>query len=313
MNKIILTRGIQGSGKSTWAKAWVAEDPEHRIRINNDDITAMLGQPFGTYGLYERLKYIRRKSIEYAMNEGLDIVVDNMNLSKSSNSEIQEIINNNNKGYKLCSPSNPFEYTMEYKDFFDVPLEVCIERDSKRPNPIGESIIRKTYKQYRQFIAQELNKAEVAKHIPLDKNLKDCVIVDMDATICLNTSGRPFYGPGCAEGIKDDIPVENLIHILDLLSSVEEGAPEIFIVTGRDESTRTATTDWLSKHTYFPFTLYMRKEGDYRKGDIVKKEIYENHIKGKYNVLCVLEDSQKCVDMWRNEGLICLQPNKGVL
>ena len=41
MNKIILTQGIQGSGKTTWAKAWVAEDPEHRIRINNDDITSM--------------------------------------------------------------------------------------------------------------------------------------------------------------------------------------------------------------------------------------------------------------------------------
>ena len=36
--KLILCRGIQGSGKSTWAKAWVAEDPEHRIRINNDDL-----------------------------------------------------------------------------------------------------------------------------------------------------------------------------------------------------------------------------------------------------------------------------------
>lgn len=306
MNKIILTRGIQGSGKSTWAKAWVAEDPEHRIRINNDDITAMLGQPFGTKGLYERLKYIRKNLIVQAMLEGLDIVIDNMNLSKASNNEIQEIINNNNKD---CE----FEYTMEYKDFFDVPLEVCIERDSKRPNPIGESIIRKTHKQYRQFITQELNKAEVAKHIPLDKNLKDCVIVDMDATLCFNTSGRPFYGPGCAEGIKDDIPVENLIYILELLSSVEVGAPKIFIVTGRDESVRTKTANWLNENTYFPFTLYMRKEGDYRKGDVVKKEIYENHIKGKYNVLCVLEDSQKCVDMWRNEGLICLQPNKGVL
>lgn len=27
MSKIILTRGIQGSGKSTWAKKWVEEDP----------------------------------------------------------------------------------------------------------------------------------------------------------------------------------------------------------------------------------------------------------------------------------------------
>ena len=44
MKKLILTRGIQGSGKSTWARQWVEEDPENRVRINNDDIRNMLGK-----------------------------------------------------------------------------------------------------------------------------------------------------------------------------------------------------------------------------------------------------------------------------
>ena len=135
MNKIILTQGIQGSGKTTWAKAWVAEDPKHRIRINNDDITSMWGQPFGTPGLYERLKDTRVYMICRAIFEGLDIVIDNMNLSNSSLKEIQTITENN-------------DYVIEYKDFTKVPLEVCIERDSKRENPIGEKIIRDTYNKY---------------------------------------------------------------------------------------------------------------------------------------------------------------------
>ena len=135
MSKIILTQGIQGSGKTTWAKAWVAEDPEHRIRINNDDITSMWGQPFGTSGLYERLKNTRVFMICRAISEGLDIVVDNMNLSNSSLKEIQTITEDN-------------DYVIEYKDFTKVPLEVCIERDSKRLNPIGEKIIRDTYNKY---------------------------------------------------------------------------------------------------------------------------------------------------------------------
>ena len=42
--KIILCRGIQGSGKTTWARKWVLEDPEHRVRFNNDDIRNMLGK-----------------------------------------------------------------------------------------------------------------------------------------------------------------------------------------------------------------------------------------------------------------------------
>jgi predicted kinase len=135
MNKIILTQGIQGSGKTTWAKAWVAEDPEHRIRINNDDITSMWGQPFGTPGLYERLKMFRQLMITRAIQDNLDIVVDNMNLSASSLKEVQEIVKN-------------FDYEIEYKDFTKVPLEVCIERDSKRLNPIGSKIITDTYKKY---------------------------------------------------------------------------------------------------------------------------------------------------------------------
>ena len=47
-------------------------------------------------------------------------------------------------GYMNC-------YSIEYKDFF-IPLEVCIERDSKRENPIGEEVIRKTYERYKTII-----------------------------------------------------------------------------------------------------------------------------------------------------------------
>lgn len=32
-NKIILTRGIPGSGKSTWAKKWAKEDSEYRMNF----------------------------------------------------------------------------------------------------------------------------------------------------------------------------------------------------------------------------------------------------------------------------------------
>ena len=41
--KLILMQGIPASGKTTWSKNWVAEDPKTRIRFNNDDIRNMLG------------------------------------------------------------------------------------------------------------------------------------------------------------------------------------------------------------------------------------------------------------------------------
>lgn len=42
MSKIILCRGIQGSGKTTWAKQYCKEHPDS-IRVNRDDIRAMMG------------------------------------------------------------------------------------------------------------------------------------------------------------------------------------------------------------------------------------------------------------------------------
>lgn len=48
IKKLIICRGIQGSGKSTWAKQWCHEDSEHRIRFNNDDIRNMLGGLLGS-------------------------------------------------------------------------------------------------------------------------------------------------------------------------------------------------------------------------------------------------------------------------
>lgn len=34
INKLILVQGISGSGKTTYAKQWVEEDPIHRVRLN---------------------------------------------------------------------------------------------------------------------------------------------------------------------------------------------------------------------------------------------------------------------------------------
>jgi hypothetical protein len=55
----------------------------------------------------------------------------------------------------------------------------------------------------------------------------------------------------------------------------------------------------------------MRKQGDFRRDSIVKKEIYDNDIKGKFDVEFVLDDRQQVVDMWREIGLKCLQVAPG--
>jgi len=55
----------------------------------------------------------------------------------------------------------------------------------------------------------------------------------------------------------------------------------------------------------------MRKHGDYRPDDIVKKEMYDAFIKDQYNVLGVFDDRLKVVRMWEGLGLWVFNCNQG--
>ena len=156
MPKIILCRGIQGSGKTTWAKQWVLDDPEHRVRFNNDDIRNMLGK----YWVPSREQLVSGLKVQFvriSMIMCYDIVIDNMNLNpkevefyKTFIETHNQIVNKLDKETKL-SFKDDYKYKLEFKDFF-IPLQECIDRDSKRPNPIGEEVIRKTYEKYKDII-----------------------------------------------------------------------------------------------------------------------------------------------------------------
>ena len=150
MAKIILCRGIQGSGKTTWAKQWVLEDPEHRVRFNNDDIRNMLGK----YWVPSReglIKDLRGTFLWNSMFYGFDIVIDNMNLNPKELEYYNRMLDNWNDPEVTIPTIVRQNYSLEFKNFF-TPLQECIERDSKRPNPIGEEVIRKTYEKYKDIL-----------------------------------------------------------------------------------------------------------------------------------------------------------------
>ena len=137
MSKLIICRGLPASGKSTWAKQWVLEDPEHRVRINQDDIRLMLGK----YWVPSReplVSHIQQEAICRAMSLGLDIVLDNTNLNPKVLKSLSDVAASN-------------KYELEYKDFFDTPLSVCIERDKARDIQVSEKIIRNFYNNYKDI------------------------------------------------------------------------------------------------------------------------------------------------------------------
>lgn len=192
--QLIICRGIQGSGKSTWAKQWCHEDPEHRIRFNNDDIRNMLGD----YWVPNREKVVTatyNTVLAYGMEKGYNIVVDNMNLNSKTCAELEKMVKDFNENYTY-----DWKYEVEYKDFF-IPVDECIRRDAMRPNPIGEKVIKATWRRYRDFIIQEDIKSMLKKSPKHVDGGRPVILVDMDATLCLNTTGRPYFGEGAAEGM----------------------------------------------------------------------------------------------------------------
>lgn len=150
IRKVLVLRGLQGSGKTTFAKQWVNENPEHRVRFNRDDIRNMLGK----YWVPSREPLINdlyKQFLESTIfSRHYDVVIDNMNLDEKYVKEIEETVRQRNKMYEDCEDIP--QYEIEVKDFFHIPLQVCIERDAQRENPIGAEVIRRTYNKYKNKI-----------------------------------------------------------------------------------------------------------------------------------------------------------------
>lgn len=143
--KVLILRGLQGSGKSTFAKQWVMEDPEHRVRFNRDDIRNMLGK-YWVPSRESLINTIQNDFLSSALYQGYDIVIDNMNLNEKCIEEIKQFV------YGWNNVSDDHIYEIEVKDFFHIPLQVCIDRDAQRENPIGERVIRNTFNKYKDKI-----------------------------------------------------------------------------------------------------------------------------------------------------------------
>lgn len=137
---------------------------------------------------------------------------------------------------------------------------------------------------------------------------KKAIIVDMDGTICENVTGRPWYGEGAADGMMTDAPYTDIINMLR--TYLENYEMQLLILTGRNDTkdVRAATLAWLETNWFYPDKLFMRKPGDYSKTAAFKEKTYVEKIEPYYDVIMVFEDNNACVQMFRDKGLLVLQP-----
>ena len=86
-----------------------------------------------------------------------------------------------------------------------------------------------------------------------------------------------------------------------------------YVVTARSEAVREGTTGWLKKHGLWEFCkeLVMRPAKDYRPDHEVKLDILNMMRSNNINPDIVFEDRSRVVQMYRENGVRCLQVANG--
>lgn len=133
---------------------------------------------------------------------------------------------------------------------------------------------------------------------------KKAIICDLDGTLALLGQRSPYDTAKASEDTLN-LPVANVIEVYDH----QQLFPlSLILISGREDRYREVTEKWLQNNNITHYdALYLRKTGDRRKDTVVKKEIYDQHIKDKYDILFVLEDRDQVVKMWRDNNLTCFQ------
>jgi predicted kinase len=305
--ELIILRGLQASGKSTWAHGWVAQDRKNRVRINKDDLRLMIDKSVYTNVTEGRIIAARDVLVKGFLIAGVSVVVDDTNLKMFHVKKLARIAHQGGWDWSV-------------KDF-DTDLETCIKRDlARHPDGyIGAPIITDTYNRFLRGKTLGLPKLEdlentkpgdVELYVP-DISQPEAIIIDIDGTVALKGTRSPFD----ESRVHEDRPNEAVIEAV--WGEIELGTFPIFC-SGRTAGCRIATLKWLHDNIFLhldsyqqPFELYMRAEGDNRKDSVVKMELFNKHIRHHYNVRRVYDDRQQVVDMWRSLGLTVMQVAPG--
>lgn len=317
---ILILCGLPASGKSTYAREWVAADPDARSRINYDDLRLEM---FGPDWVYNRADEAKMKTEALAqanlrLLQGASLVIDNTNLTTGARAPWIKLA----KDFGV--PHEIYE--------IPTPIEECVRRDKLREGRqrVGRAVIER-FALFNGFVDWE--------DIP-----GKFVVVDVDGTlanlthrrkfverVCLKC-GRPKQGDTkicqrpvkdgepimcCGEfskkdwdgffaGVSSDTPIQPIFSLVRTLSREFT----ILVVSGRGLECGKATEDWLDRHwpnvgslPTYKF-LFMRRDGDRRVDWEVKQDILD--LLPKDRIAYVLDDRPQVLRMWQAAGLTTL-------
>ena len=111
----------------------------------------------------------------------------------------------------------------------------------------------------------------------------------------------------------EDEPIKPIVRMVEILSW--SPVYQIAFCTGRRESVREKTKQWISKHIEDIYVhkdrLFMRPDNDHRHDTEIKPELLAAAGITPENTAFIIEDRNSMVKKWRELGFTCIQPVEG--
>lgn len=315
--ELIITVGLSGCGKSTWAKEEVYRSRGRTVRLNRDDMRAMMFPKVEYNKSNENIvRNWQMEGARQALMAGRDVIIDDTNCIRQTRQKWEELAQAMHIKFRIVQFNTDFKTCVERDKARAVACGTCgkapgvmvgegvIARQRKDLGDRGKEMPAKDYKLTRPYFerTEYLAKGGWVVRLPGAK----WKIYDVDGTLANHLGVRGPYDE--AQVLLDSVWEE----VAEMLRE-DYTRFNILIASGRHDWCGDDTCDWLDMHA-LPFDhILMRYSGDNRSDAIVKAEILAEFVAvvGMENIEDVTDDRPRVCEMWRSHGLKVRQVHGG--
>lgn len=312
--ELVITVGLSGCGKSTWAKEEVYRSRGRIVRLNRDDMRAMMFPKVEYNKSNENIvRNWQMEGARQALMSGRDVIIDDTNCIRQTRQKWEELAQAMHVKFRIVMFNTDFKECVARDKARGVACGTCgkapgvmvgegvIARQRKDLGDRGKEMPAKDYKLTRPYFERTEYLAKGGWTVRLS-NAK-WILVDIDGTLANHIGHRGPYDESqvLLDGVWGEIAEE-----------VRKLYPHynICIVSGRHDFCGDDTCDWLDMHGIPYDHILMRYSGDNRSDAIVKDEILKELtavIGGKEAIEYVIDDRPRVCDMWRSHGITVKQ------